>query len=341
VRPAPCVNGGAAMQSLASPVPVLPGDPTLTQRFMAKLVLRDTLAVRYSGADLEREVKKLQGQRRIVQIVLWACMVSVLVLELQLPEMLVNNSKMAVELIPVVSVRLIGYLVVAWLLSDRLRDRFGFGLAIGIGLLQFLLLCYAMVTTLEPGRMSTVETVVLALMHLVLAGVAVRTSLAYPQDSRRWPWIVGAASALLFLVVLPQGAEALWRAASPAMPEEVRTPAAPTTALKAGVVALTSCASKYRAEHAAEGFPRDSAAFDAACVAGTTVATNPDSSWQFRYEAGAPDATGAVTDFVLRLRQNGNADMLPGRFTAGPNGEVQRPATTRGRPAAGRTPAPK
>ncbi len=297
---------------------------------MARLVLRDTLAVRFSGAELEAAMRRLDAQRRAVTVALWACLLGVLVLELKLPEMLLNDATMAVELFPAVAVHVLSYLAVAWLLSDRIRERFGYGLAIGIGLVQAVLHLLGLVNMLAIGVVPAVESGLLLVLHVALAVTAVRVSLAYPADSRRWPWLAGAGSAVLLIVLVPELAGALWRAASPP-PAVVKSPAAPTSALKQAAQALASCAEQYKAAHRAEGYPKDEAAFLAACPAASPV---PGAGWSVRY-APVSDSSGATTRFDLQFRQDGTDEMLPGYFSAGPDGEVSR---VRLRPAAGRTP---
>jgi hypothetical protein len=290
---------------------------------MAKLALRDTLAVHLRGADLERAVQQVAAQRRSVLWALAAAMLGVVVLELHLPSVVLENARMAVELIPVVLVRLVGYLVAALLLTSRSNDRFGFGLALGLGLVQFVLKLYAMGTAPVLDPMALAADGGLAALHLVLAAAALKASLAYPGASRRFPWIIGAAGSLLCIVLLPLAAQSLWQPpADTAAP--IKSPAVATPQLVAGVRALAECVRGVR--QTTGTVPTDSAAFQAACAAVLTDRTG----WSLRYEP-LSDSTGARTAFRFYVEQGETDTMLAGAFAADSSGALTR---TRRIPAA-------
>lgn len=290
---------------------------------MAKLALRDTLAVHLRGADLERAVQQVAAQRRAVMWALAAAMLGVVVLELRLPSVLLENAKMAVELVPVVLVRLIGYLIAAGLLTSRSNDRFGFGLALGLGLVQFVLKLYAMGTAAVLDPMVLAADGGSAALHLVLAAAALKASLAYPGASRRFPWIIGALGSLLCIVVLPLAVQSWWQ---PPVDDSVvvRTPAVAKPQLVAGVRALAECVRGVRRNGAA--LPADTTEFKMACAAVPTDRTG----WMLRYEP-LTDSAGARTDFSFYVEQGETPTMMAGAFRADSMGALTR---TRRIPAA-------
>jgi hypothetical protein len=290
---------------------------------MPKLALRDTLAVHLSGADLERAVQQVAAQRRAVQWALAAAMLGVAVLELRLPSVVLDDARLALELVPVVLVRLVGYLVAAWLLTSRSNDRFGFGLALGLGLVQCVLKLYAMGTAPVLNPLQLAADGGLAALHLVLAAAALKASLAYPGASRRFPWIIGAAGSLLVIVLLPLAVQGWWQPA-PAETAAARTPAIATPQVVAGVQAFAACVRQAKATTGA--WPADSVEFGVACA---TVPADR-TGWSVRYEP-LSDSTGARTGFRLYVEQAATETMLPGAFYADSTGALTR---TRRTPAA-------
>jgi hypothetical protein len=304
---------------------------------MPRLALRDTLAVHLDGDALERAVRRVDAQRRAVQWMLAVVVVAVLVLELRLPDVVLRGASFALLLVPVVSVRVFGYLVAAWLLTQPMRYRFGFGLALGLGLVQATLRAYALAT--DSAVEGAPTAVALLVVHAVLAGLALRASLAYPAQSRRWPWVLGAASALLFVVLLPMAALTAMRASGAGEP--LTRPVVPVIPLDARHAAETmaECA---RGARTPEGYP-DAAAFAAVCRdARGELAVSDDAGaetlqrWTATYEPlRAADGTVGAFRVAIEVRVG---EVVSRAFadTAGVISEVR--LRTEAPPAAGRTP---
>jgi hypothetical protein len=155
------------------------------------------------------EVEKHRGR---VRMALSAALVARLLFEFQFVSLLRDGTKMFVQ-IPYIGLAMLSYLVVLMWLSARTRDRFGFGMALGLGVLEA---AYLLVNSVmyRPFSFTAVGgSLVVALAHIPMAYFAFKASEAYPPRDSKRPWIIGFATALVFLAI-PWFAPALVEAMS-------------------------------------------------------------------------------------------------------------------------------
>jgi hypothetical protein len=104
--------------------------------------------------------------------------------------------------LPYIGLAMLSYMIVLWFLAARTRDRWGFGMALGIGILQS---AYVIVTIIllrqwtEPALVW--KPAVVAVTHLALAFTAFRAGGAYPALDSKKPWVFGFLTAFIFVVI--------------------------------------------------------------------------------------------------------------------------------------------
>ncbi len=153
-----------------------------------------------TGTAFHRAVAAVEHHRNRVRGAIALALVARLFGEFNLMT-LVRNAPALIDALPSMGLALLSYLIVLWFLAARTRDRFGFGMALGIGVLEAT---YLLVTTFVTGRFVFADdwpALVVAVAHLPLAVVAFRSSSAYPAHDTKRPWIVGFVAALVFVAV--------------------------------------------------------------------------------------------------------------------------------------------
>lgn len=114
---------------------------------------------------------------------------------------LVRNPLLLQSELPWIGLSLLSYLVVLWFLAARTRDRFGFGMALGIGVLETTYGVAGVVLTRPLTLAAAWPMGLLAIGHLPMAIAAFRSSGAFPPHDSKRPWIVGFVAALIFLSI--------------------------------------------------------------------------------------------------------------------------------------------
>jgi hypothetical protein len=91
--------------------------------------------------------------------------------------------------------------MVLWFMAARTRDRYAFGMALGIGVLQGTY-ALAQVVIHDPWSFGVAFSWgVVGLAHATMAGAALHASTGYPPFDTKRPWIVGFASAVGLLAL--------------------------------------------------------------------------------------------------------------------------------------------
>jgi len=113
-----------------------------------------------------------------------------------------NADTMLVPELPYVGLALLSYMIVLWFLAARTRDRWGFGMSLGIGVLQATYMIVLMVV----GRMWETPMMIwrpalAAVAHLALAYTAFRAGGSYPPLDSKKPWVFGFLTAFIFVVI--------------------------------------------------------------------------------------------------------------------------------------------
>jgi hypothetical protein len=114
---------------------------------------------------------------------------------------LAQNPANLIGQIPWIGMAMLSYLIVLMWLAMKTRDRFGFGMALGVGVLEatYMIVMGAMQS---PFDIKTLwPPVVAALAHIPMAVFAFRASTSYPPHDSKRPWLVGFITALVFLAV--------------------------------------------------------------------------------------------------------------------------------------------
>jgi hypothetical protein len=158
-----------------------PADPDAPSRFKQAL------------AEVERN-------RTRVSAALGVALVARLLFEFQFVSLLRDSRNLLVQ-VPYIGLAMLSYLLVLMWLAGRERDRFGFGMALGIGVLEatYLVVNAVMQRPLTFGAVW--PPLVVALAHVPMAYLAFQSAAAYPPLDSKRPWIVGFVTALVFLSI--------------------------------------------------------------------------------------------------------------------------------------------
>jgi hypothetical protein len=115
---------------------------------------------------------------------------------------LIRDPDAMMQALPFAGLALLSYMIVLWFLAARTRDRWGFGMALGIGVLQATYMIAAIVIDeLWRVPISAWRPGVSAVAHLILAVMAFRAGGAYPPHDSKKPWLFGFLTALVFVAI--------------------------------------------------------------------------------------------------------------------------------------------
>ena len=166
---------------------------------------------RVGGMSFSEALAMVEAHRTRVQTTLAIAMLTRLIADFDVLALIRDPDSMMRQL-PFVGLALLSYMIVLWFLAARTRDRWGFGMALGIGVLQ----ATYMIVVIVVGKLWTVPLLawrpgVSALSHLALAFMAFRAGSSYPPLDSKKPWVFGFLTAFIF-VVIPWVAEPLMEA---------------------------------------------------------------------------------------------------------------------------------
>ena len=137
----------------------------------------------------------IEKHRMGVQATVGLALVGRLLLEFKLFTLLIDPRQLLAE-IPHIGIALLAYLMVVWFMAARTRDRYAFGMALGIGVLQGTY-AFAQVVVQRPWTFGVAFSwAVVGLAHVAMAGAAIHASTAYPPFDTKRPWIIGFATAV-------------------------------------------------------------------------------------------------------------------------------------------------
>jgi len=151
-------------------------------------------------SKFSRMLHEVEGHRTKVRAALSAALVARLLFEFQFVSLVQNSSNLVVQ-VPYIGLAMLSYLLVLMWLSARTRDRFGFGMALGIGVLEatYLLVVAVMYRPFSIGAVWA--PLVVALAHIPMVVFAFKASTAYPPLDSKRPWLVGFITALVLLSI--------------------------------------------------------------------------------------------------------------------------------------------
>jgi hypothetical protein len=148
----------------------------------------------------KQALAEVEQNRTRVRAALGLALVARLLFEFQFVSLLRDSRNLVVQ-IPYIGLAMLSYLLVLMWLAARTRDRFGFGMALGIGVLEATYLVVNAIMQ-RPFTVGAVwPPLVVALAHVPMAYVAFRSAAAYPPLDSKRPWIVGFVTALVFLAI--------------------------------------------------------------------------------------------------------------------------------------------
>lgn len=154
----------------------------------------------HEPSAFSKALHAVEAHRSRVRVALAVAMVARLLFEFRFVSLLRSGDNLLIQ-VPYVGLALLSYLLVLMWLAARTRDRFGFGMALGIGVIEttYLLVVAAMY---RPFDLTVVwAPFVVAAAHVPMAVFAFRASTAYPPLDSKRPWVVGFVTALVFLAI--------------------------------------------------------------------------------------------------------------------------------------------
>jgi hypothetical protein len=151
-------------------------------------------------SKFSRMLAEVERHRTRVSTAIFAALVARLLFEFKFVSLVQNSANLIVQ-VPYIGLAVLSYLLVLMWMAMKTRDRFGFGMALGIGVLEatYLLVFGAMQRPFDIT--AAWPPFVVALAHLPMAFFAFRASTSYPPLDSKRPWIVGFVTALVFLAI--------------------------------------------------------------------------------------------------------------------------------------------
>jgi hypothetical protein len=182
-----------------APVPAAPGEGLTKRRSFEWVPVGgeeiDEKRLKSGKYSFSQALAIIEKHRMAVQATVGVALVGRLVLEFQLFTLLID-SKRLLAAVPQIGLALLAYLMVLWFMAARTRDRYAFGMSLGIGVLQATY-GFAQVVMQRPWTFAVgFSWAVIALAHVAMAGAAIHASTAYPPFDTKRPWIVGFATAV-------------------------------------------------------------------------------------------------------------------------------------------------
>jgi hypothetical protein len=154
----------------------------------------DELRLKTGKYSFSQAIAIIEKHRMAVQATVGVALVGRLLLEFDLLTLLGDPGRLMAA-VPLIGLALLAHMMVLWFMAARTRDRYAFGMALGIGVLQGTY-AIAQVVMLRPWTFGVAFSwAVLGLAHVSMAGAALHASTAYPPFDTKRPWIVGFATA--------------------------------------------------------------------------------------------------------------------------------------------------
>jgi FtsH-binding integral membrane protein len=142
----------------------------------------------------------VEAHRNKVRLALGIALVARLLFEFKFVALLKSTENLIVQ-VPYIGLAMVSYLLVLMWMAARTRDRFGFGMALGIGVIEAAYLI-GMTVIQRPFSIATAwPPMVVALAHIPMAIFAIKSATAYPPQDTKKPWLVGFITALVFLAI--------------------------------------------------------------------------------------------------------------------------------------------
>jgi hypothetical protein len=164
---------------------------------------------RLGAMSFSEALAKVEAHRTKVQSALAFAILARIIGDFDVMNLVRNADTLLVPELPFIGLAVLSYLIVLWFLAARTRDRWGFGMALGIGVLQATYVIVLMVVgRVWETPMDAWRPALEAVTHLLLAFAAFRAGGSYPPHDSKKPWIFGFLTAFIF-IVLPWVAQPL------------------------------------------------------------------------------------------------------------------------------------
>src|SRR3954468_6844266 len=156
---------------------------------------------RTGGMSFKEALARVEGHRDKVQATLGIALIARIIGDFDFMAIARAPHTLIAEL-PFIGLAMLSYMIVLWFLAARTRDRWGFGMALGIAVLQGTYAIGKMVSLGQYAPGLVWKPVVVVLSHIALGYTAFRAGSAYPPLDSKKPWIFGFGTAFIF-VALP------------------------------------------------------------------------------------------------------------------------------------------
>jgi hypothetical protein len=156
---------------------------------------------RTGGMSFKEALARVESHRDKAQAALGIALVARLLGEFPFMAM-ARDTHLLLQQLPFVGLAMLSYMIVLWFLAARTRDRWGFGMALGIGVLQATYALGLMITAKQFAPAIVWKPIVVVGTHIWLSYAAFHAGSAYPPLDSKKPWIFGFATAFIF-VALP------------------------------------------------------------------------------------------------------------------------------------------
>jgi|GEM_PF-6670428 len=147
-----------------------------------------------------KAVAAVERHRRTVRGSVFVALLARLLLEYDLIA-LTGNSAELLRRAPNIGFAILAYLVVIMYMARNAGDRLGFGMGLGLGVLQAAYVGVALAMQGSFSPRTDWKPIVVAIAHLPMVIVALHSARAYPPQDTKAPWVIGFLAALLFLSV--------------------------------------------------------------------------------------------------------------------------------------------
>lgn len=157
---------------------------------------------RAGGMSFSQALAVVESHRDKVQATLGVALIARLLCDGDFNVLqLVRDPHSITAVLPFIGLAMLSYMIVLWFLAARTRDRWGFGMALGIGVLQATYVIAKMVMLKQYTPALAWRPGAVVVTHLALSYTAFQAGSAYPPLDSKKPWVFGFATAFIFMAI--------------------------------------------------------------------------------------------------------------------------------------------
>src|SRR3954463_4862142 len=135
---------------------------------------------RVGGKSFSEALAIVEAHRTKVQTALGFAILARLLGGFPMLSLIRNADTLLVPELPFIGLALLSYMIVLWFLAARTRDRWGFGMALGIGVLQATYALVLMFTAHQFAPALIWKPAIVVVSHVWLSYTAFHAGSAYP-----------------------------------------------------------------------------------------------------------------------------------------------------------------